>query len=109
MTTHDMPLGAFDYNYLGETEEKTYRSVTNAGTTVSTSWKYDTNVHDRRLIAIENSGITRSYALSYQDGKILNRLVEIDHVGRTQKTSPSMTTWMTESRTYIPLSLPSRT
>lgn len=65
LTSHATPLGTFTYGYLGETDQRTSRSVTNGSTTVSTSWGYDTNTNDRRLISIANSGITRSYTLGY--------------------------------------------
>jgi RHS repeat-associated protein len=62
---HGTPMGNFVYTYLGETDQTTSRSLTNNGVAISTSWGYDTNINDRRLIAINNSGTTRSYTLSY--------------------------------------------
>ena len=44
----------------------------NTNTTISTSWGYDTNTNDRRLIAINNSGITRSYVLGYTANGVTN-------------------------------------
>jgi RHS repeat-associated protein len=70
LTSHGTPLGTFTYGYLGETGQTTSRSVTNGSTTVSTSWGYDTNTNDRRLISIANSGITRSYTLGYGSGPV---------------------------------------
>ena len=102
LKSHVTPLGTFAYTYLGETEQPLSRSVANASTpsvlrqgreetrshvvgsirsaaapasgttTVSTSWNYDTNAHDRRLIGITNSGITRSYTLGYTSGGVTN-------------------------------------
>lgn len=65
LNSHTTPLGTFSIGYLGQTNQMTNRSVTNGKTTVSTSWGYDTNSNDRRLISIINSGITRSYSLGY--------------------------------------------
>lgn len=72
LTSHGTPLGTFTYGYLGETSQTTSRSVTNGSTTVSTSWGYDTNTNDRRLISIANSGVTRSFTLSYLNGSTQN-------------------------------------
>ena len=65
LISHGTPLGSFTYGYLGETDQTTSRSVTNAATTVSTNWGYATNVNDRRLISITNSGVARSYRFGY--------------------------------------------
>ena len=65
MTSHAGPLGTFAYSYLGQTGQTTSRKVTNGKVTVSTSWIYDSNTNDRRLIGINNSGVSRSYTLSY--------------------------------------------
>ncbi len=72
LTTHGTPLGSFTNTYLGQTDQITGRSVTNGSTTVSTSWGYDTNANDRRLISISNSGVTRSFTLSYLNGTTPN-------------------------------------
>jgi RHS repeat-associated protein len=72
LTSHATPLGSFTYGYLGETGQTTSRSVTNGGTSVSTSWGYDTNANDRRLISISNSGVTRSFTLGYTSGAVTN-------------------------------------
>lgn len=70
LTTHTTPLGSFTNTYLGQTAQTLSRSVTNGTTTVSTSWGYDTNANDRRLISITNSGVTRSYTLGYGSGPV---------------------------------------
>jgi hypothetical protein len=62
LISHNTPLGMFTYQYVGQTDQVTARSLPNG---ISTSWSYDTNHNDRRLIGIRNSGTTRSYALSY--------------------------------------------
>lgn len=55
-TTND--LGPLSYGYLGETGQLVSRAL---GGIVGTTWSYDTNTNDRRLIAIVNSGATRGY------------------------------------------------
>ncbi len=65
LTTHVTPLGSFTNTYLGQTAQQASRSVTVGAVTTSTSWGYDTNTNDRRLISIANSGVTRSYTLGY--------------------------------------------
>ena len=65
LTSHGTPLGSFTETYLGQTSQQASRSVTNGAVTVSTSWGYDTNANDRRLISIANSGVSRSYTLGY--------------------------------------------
>lgn len=72
LSTHATPLGTFNYGYLGQTGLQTSQSVTNGGTTVSTSFGYDTNVNDMRLISIVNSGTSRSYTLGYTSGGSTN-------------------------------------
>ncbi|MDE1153155.1 MAG: hypothetical protein PW788_11520 [Micavibrio sp.] len=61
LTSHVTPIGSFTNTYLGETSQQTGRTETTGGVTVSTSWGYDTNANDRRLIGITNSGVSRSY------------------------------------------------
>jgi RHS repeat-associated protein len=65
VATHTGPLGTFSYTYLGQTNQITQRSLTVGSNTFTTSWGYDTNTNDRRLISITNSGVTRSYTLGY--------------------------------------------
>jgi RHS repeat-associated protein len=65
MNSHVTPLGTFTYGYQGESDLTASRSVTNGSITVSTSWVYDTDANDWRLININNSGVTRSFTLSY--------------------------------------------
>ncbi|MDE1153150.1 MAG: hypothetical protein PW788_11495 [Micavibrio sp.] len=73
LTSHVTPLGTFTNTYLGETSQQTGRTETTGGVTVSTSWGYDTNANDRRLIGITNSGVSRSYTFSRQIGRSLRR------------------------------------
>ncbi len=68
LITHVDPLGSFTYTYLGQTDQTAKRTVTNGTKTFSTTWTYDTNANDRRLISITNTGVTRSYTLSYLNG-----------------------------------------
>lgn len=63
LVSHGTPLGTFTYQYLGQTDQTTSRSLPNG---IFTHWIYDANNDDRRLIGIANSGITRSYSLSFQ-------------------------------------------
>jgi RHS repeat-associated protein len=72
LISHTTPLGPFTYGYLGQTDQTTSRSVTNGGTTVSTSWGYAPNTSDRRLKTITNSGPTRSYQFVYSAGGTVN-------------------------------------
>jgi RHS repeat-associated protein len=65
LTSHVTPLGTFTDTYLGQTAQTATRSLT--GTAIATTWGYDTNTNDRRLISIANPGTTRSYALNYLD------------------------------------------
>lgn len=63
MQTHATGLGTFTYGYLGNTGKVTSRSLN--GTSIATSWAYDSTTNDQRLLTITNSGATRSYGLSY--------------------------------------------
>jgi RHS repeat-associated protein len=61
--SHSTPLGVFTYHYLGQTDQVMSRSLPNG---IGTTWSYDSNHNDRRLIGITNSGITRSYTFGYR-------------------------------------------
>jgi RHS repeat-associated protein len=63
LATHTTGLGTFTFGYLGNTGQIASRALN--GTSISSSWGYDTNVNDRRLTSITNSGVTRSYGLSF--------------------------------------------
>jgi YD repeat-containing protein len=63
VATHTTGLGTFTYGYLGQTGQVSIRSLN--GTSIASSWGYDTNANDRRLTSITNSGVTRSYTFSY--------------------------------------------
>jgi RHS repeat-associated protein len=63
VATHTTGLGTFTYGYLGQTGQVSIRSLN--GTSIASSWGYDTNANDRRLASITNSGVTRSYTFSY--------------------------------------------
>lgn len=62
-TTHVTGLGTFNYGYLGQTSDPTTRAL--VGTSINTSWSYDTNANDRRLIGITNSSGARSFTFGY--------------------------------------------
>jgi RHS repeat-associated protein len=96
LNSHVTPLGSFTLGYLGETDQLTSQSVTNGSTTVSTSWGYDTNTNDRRLISITNSGVTRSYTLSYLNGSTQNPY-DIQKITDTAATGHP---WATQSHSY---------
>jgi RHS repeat-associated protein len=97
MNSHGTPLGPFTYGYLGQTDQVNSRSVTNGTTTVSTSWGYDTNTNDRRLISIANSGVTRSYALNYLLSGGSNNPYDIKNITDTAAAGHP---WATQARSY---------
>jgi len=59
LTNHNNPLGDFAQTYLGETDQLT--GLQDSAGKVGTSWQYDDNRNDRRLLSIQNSGAARSY------------------------------------------------
>jgi len=59
LTNHNNPLGDFAQTYLGETDQLT--GLQDSAGKVGTSWQYDDNQNDRRLLGIQNSGAARSY------------------------------------------------
>ncbi|KQY62740.1 hypothetical protein ASD52_36420 [Ensifer sp. Root142] len=54
---HNSDLGAFAFNYLGQTSQVTRRSLAITGSNLSTSWTYLGNSNDRRLASISNKGL----------------------------------------------------
>jgi RHS repeat-associated protein len=96
LNSHGTPLGSFTIGYLGQTRQITSQSVTNGSTTISTSWGYDTNTNDRRLISITNSGTTRSYTLSYTSGSATNPY----DIQSITDTAASGHPWSTQTRSY---------
>ncbi|MFA6701023.1 MAG: hypothetical protein WCS28_12745, partial [Thiomicrospira sp.] len=54
LTNHNNPLGDFAQTYLGETDQLT--GLQDSTGKVGTSWQYDDNQNDRRLLGIQNSG-----------------------------------------------------
>ena len=95
LNSHVTPLGSFTIGYLGQTGQSTSQSVTNGSTTVSTTWGYDTNTNDRRLISIANSGVTRSYTLGYGSGP-----VNVYDIMSITDTAAAGHPWATQSRGY---------
>ena len=71
---HVDDLGTFTRTYLGQTSQLTSQSNGTLGTT----WSYDTNANDRRLIQVATKGGT-TYGLSWTD--------ENDLVGQTDSTN----------------------
>jgi RHS repeat-associated protein len=57
-TNHSSDLGAFQLNYLGETQQLTVRQLLPAASSLKTTWSYLDNAHDRRLSGIANTGLT---------------------------------------------------
>jgi RHS repeat-associated protein len=113
LISHTSPLGVFTDKYLGETDQPVLRSVTNTAarsttqtvrrvqsvgsatpsvtgpaTTVSTTWSYDTNANDRRLIGIGNSGVTRSFTLGYGSGGTVNPYDVLSMIDTAAKGHP---------------------
>jgi RHS repeat-associated protein len=60
---HTTALGTFDYTYLGQTGS--VRTRTLAGTSIATTWDYDTNLADRRLKKITHSNGGQTLDLGY--------------------------------------------
>jgi RHS repeat-associated protein len=63
-TSHGTTFGTFAYGFLGQTADPISRTLT--GSSISTTWNYDTNANDRRLIGITNSSGARSFTFGYQ-------------------------------------------
>lgn len=57
---HNSALGSFGRTYLGQTVQPTSQGNGVVGTT----WSYDGNLNDRRLLGIGNSGQARSFGLA---------------------------------------------
>jgi RHS repeat-associated protein len=82
INNHISRLGSFNRSYLGQTGQLTSLSNIPYSTavSVSTSWQYDTNLNDRRLLKIINSGKTRSYEYT--------RSAE-DRISQIKETAPN--------------------
>lgn len=52
LSTHSTDLGSFTYGYLGNSGQVTSRTIGS----IVTSWGYDTNTNDRRLLTISTTG-----------------------------------------------------
>jgi len=70
VATHTTGLGTFTYGYLGNTGQIASRTLN--GTSIGTSWAYDTNTNDRKLTGITNSGVTRSYTFTYANNAFIS-------------------------------------
>ncbi|MEJ0062753.1 MAG: RHS repeat-associated core domain-containing protein [Alphaproteobacteria bacterium] len=76
VATHVNSLGTFTYGYNGSTSQMTTRTLN--GTSIGTTWAYDTNTNDRRLTSITNanglSGTSkpRNYAYTWSGGNPYN-------------------------------------
>ncbi|MFZ1767415.1 MAG: RHS repeat-associated core domain-containing protein, partial [Candidatus Nitrotoga sp.] len=80
--SHNNPLGSFVQSYLGETSQLTRLQLSNG--LLGTSWTYDDNFNDRRLLGIVNSGATRSYNYVTTPENIINQIHE---------TAPTNSAW----------------
>ena len=81
VSSHVTLLGTFSYGYLGETGQVSSRGL--GGTSISSSWSYDTNANDRRMTAITHNSGARSYGLSYGSSP-----VNVYTLMRDAETSP---------------------
>lgn len=61
---HSSDLGSFTLSYLGQTGQITGRQLANS--TLATSWGYQNNLGDRRLVSIGNVGLSAGHFSNYQ-------------------------------------------
>ena len=79
LTQHVNALGTFNYGYLGQTGQVANRSL--VGSTIATTYGYDTNTNDRRLLAIGNSGATRSFGFTMTPENRITAITETPGTG----------------------------
>jgi RHS repeat-associated protein len=85
LTQHGTALGIFSYAYLGQTGQLVNQAL--ASPAISTSYAYDTNTNDRRLLSITNNR-ARSFQYTTNPESIITKSVE----STTGAATPS-TTW----------------
>jgi YD repeat-containing protein len=85
LTQHGTQLGTFTYTYLGQTGQPTTQALAAPG--ISTSYTYDANTNDRRLVSITNNR-ARSFQYTTNPESMITKSVE----GMTGAATPS-TTW----------------
>lgn len=83
------PLGTFDFSYVGDTNQLTGRAL--RGGAVGTTYQYDSNTGDRRLIAIANAG-GRTFTYSRTVENLVKQIQESGSVnGRSQPATWNLT------------------
>ena len=75
LVSHNSPLGDFNLSYLGQTSQLTRQALNNG--MVGTAWEYDSNLHDRHLLAIQSIGAARGF--NYQTNPE-NNITQISEV-----------------------------
>jgi RHS repeat-associated protein len=79
MILHSSALGTFTYGYLGQTGQLASRQAQGRG--VGTTWTYDTNTNDRRLLRIVNNGAARSYQYTTTPEALITQIAETAGAG----------------------------
>jgi RHS repeat-associated protein len=85
LTQHGTALGTFNYTYVGQTGQLLDQAL--ASPNISTSYTYDTNTNDRRLLSMTNNR-ARSFQYTANPESIITRSVE-----NTTGAAASSTTW----------------
>lgn len=87
LSTHGTDLGSFTYGYLGNSGQVTSRTIGS----IVTSWGYDTNTNDRRLLTIGTTGaVGRSFIYTSNAYQI---------TGITD-TAPGTHPWLSQTWSY---------
>jgi RHS repeat-associated protein len=89
LSSHDSPMGNFTYGYLGQTVQVASRQLGSGA--IGTSYDFDTNLNDRRLLAITNSGTARSFHYTTTPEYLITQIAE---------SAPSGTTWPQQTWNY---------
>ena len=74
LITHGTALGTFNLGYLGQTGQLTSQQISTG--TVGTTYAYDSNTNDRRLLSITNSGATRSFNYTTTPENLITQIQE---------------------------------
>ena len=87
MNSHVTALGSFSYGHLGNSGQVTSRTIGG----ITTSWGYDTNTNDRRLLTITNNGsAARNYGVT-SNAYQLTGMAE---------TMPGTHPWLSQTRAF---------
>lgn len=70
---HNSALGAFTRSYLGQTSQMVSQM---SSTGVGTTWSYDGNANDRRLLGIGNTGQARSFGYAIAPENLITSMAE---------------------------------